>query len=132
MPTSKPSEAPVKKYLVRGKIPIYNIPIWISVAPSMKQAFEALPTGFRVKSEYHTNCKAQMVTNGNGIFAFLFIPNHLTHGAIAHETLHLINDMFEYIGQDDLEPGDEVVTYPVDWVVQWVHRHLKKSGITVK
>ena len=73
-----------------------------------------------VSNEYN----GWLATRDNDIFIGFWIKNsdYPTAGTIAHEAKHLVNKIFQDIGQElDLE-NDEAECYLLGWIVDEIHK----------
>jgi hypothetical protein len=55
----------------------------------------------------------------------------LNSGTVAHESLHIVNMLFENRGVVYRLDEDEHACYLLDWITNSVHKFLKKENITL-
>jgi hypothetical protein len=65
-------------------------------------------------------------------WTILFHIERITPGIIAHESKHLLNRIFKYYGIRLDVDNDEAECYLLTWIVDRVHKSVRKFNLTIK
>jgi len=85
-----------------------------------------------------TSGKMVMTTDADGILLFIVafnIQKSFSHGIIAHECLHFVLDLFQFIKlqlSEEESNGNEAYTYMLGWAVNQVYDFMKEKNIKIK
>lgn len=83
---------------------------------------------------YATSCD----WNNKGKRCFSIVLNFnnkrtkLSHGVIAHESVHIVNFVFDNIGAKQDFNNDEPYAYLVGWVTDQVYKFMYKKGFNIE
>jgi len=56
----------------------------------------------------------------------------LTYGMIAHEAMHIVDEIFHSIGHDYDVENNEPGTYLIEWIVNQIFKHMKERKLLNK
>ena len=65
-------------------------------------------------------------------YVIVFKDYRLTPGIIAHESKHLLNEVFKYNGLNLDLNNDEAECYFLTWIVNRVHETIRKFDLKIK
>lgn len=108
------------------KIPIYEGLLYIQISNNRSE--ECLKLGITIPEEYNNNLGLAISSDETFIYVISITEDAVNmHDIIAHECLHICNDIFKhrYI-KPDLD-NDEPQAYLLGWLVNQVYRYIEKS-----
>ncbi len=118
------------KYL---EIPIYRAYLIIIITNSCEKLEKRIPD-FNDDSLYaqsrYINFKGRQ--GFAAAFNFDSIGRKITHGCIAHESIHLANFIADYRGFKADFYNDEPIAYLVDWITDEIYKFIMKCNFIVQ
>lgn len=109
-------------------IPIYRLPVLLSVGDNLRDAFEATCPHISGIPDPSPTTAAGCMTNNEGAFGLLLVRGKMTHGNISHEVSHLTGLALDFVGVRYHPRNHEAFTYLDQWLTDWVYRVLDKHG----
>lgn len=119
----------VREYKVWNHV--YGFELSMFFTDTMQEFLDDIyPGDYNMKSIIHHHA-ATFCRNGD-IQRVVFERLGLTFGIVAHESKHVVNSVFEYIGMK-LDPiNDEAECYLLQWVVNHIHQAIHQDGTRIK
>jgi hypothetical protein len=68
--------------------------------------------------------------DGRILCFIMFVDPDADHGVVAHEATHLVNYIFDYLGQEPDALNDEAQAYLTGYFVKQFCKHIRKEGYT--
>lgn len=110
--------------VVKKKIPLYFGILQIVVANDFVKALNKLKIPY--SDSFTPNSYGSFIVPSTKETVYVFVRKNVTSKIIAHEAVHIVNDIFNRVHiKLDLD-NDEPQAYLMGWVVEQIHKAVKK------
>jgi len=115
------------------KVPIY-VGVFDIVVTDDVDAYEKIYTEFGREEVYghaiETSCKKSPYKHW--VMVLNFNSDHkITHGVIAHESLHITTYILQCVGQEFDPDNHECFSYLLQWVTDHVYKFIEDNNLVV-
>lgn len=113
----------------------YPLRLWIVTEPeeSLNEDFKFYYEKYKSQNPFEGGANAVAITTSivenretglRGILIQIFEKESMNASHMAHEACHVSNEVYDYIGQDKVELGDETHAYFVGWIANCIETVL--------
>jgi hypothetical protein len=117
---------------------IFPVKLWILENPSVKKIkenFIPLDKNFFVPNEfsedgiaYTSRISKNTYSNKYGVWICILRKKDMKDGDYAHEACHAVNEIYNYVGADNIDLGGEPHAYFVGWVADCIYEVVKTTN----
>jgi len=103
-------------------IPIYDCTVYLWVTKNFQSACQK--SGYS-EAALASNAAVFRYPDKPGVYSVIFHKDAISPGNIAHEALHLLHDIMEYVDMGANTNDDEAQAYLIGFIVDLIHQAIE-------